>query len=190
MLWSRPGHVLVLHHFDSLWSPGQAEPPKHERYRSDLPLPQLFVQLDQDPQFDQVTSAEIGNTSKYATLVLDEGHLDNCWCCKVFLLSWLLSSQRCQCMFVACWISLHHSSWCNCSKIPSLTIWPHLQTGEKTHQRMNLTWTRVAVAKSCLNAISRAGWPTSAWALPFWSTFTTAFCAAAPRSPSWPCEWS
>ena len=29
----------------------------HDRYLSDLPLPQLFVQLVQDPQLDQVVTA-------------------------------------------------------------------------------------------------------------------------------------
>ena len=53
-----PGQVLELHHLASLRSPGQAEPPKQERCRSDLPLPQLLVQLVQDPQLDQVTTAE------------------------------------------------------------------------------------------------------------------------------------
>jgi len=51
------GHVLVLHDLASLRSPGQVDPSEHERYRSDLPLPQLLVQLVQDPQLDQVTSA-------------------------------------------------------------------------------------------------------------------------------------
>ena len=48
---------MLLHHLASLPSPGQVEPPEHERYRSDLPLPQVFVQLDQDPQVDQLASA-------------------------------------------------------------------------------------------------------------------------------------
>ena len=56
-----PWHVLELHHLASLRSPGQAEPPKQERCRSDLPLPQLLVQLVQDPQLDQVTTAEEAN---------------------------------------------------------------------------------------------------------------------------------
>ena len=59
----RPGHVLVLHDLASLRSPGQVDPSEHERYRSDLPLPQLLVQLVQDPQLDQVTSAGAGNIS-------------------------------------------------------------------------------------------------------------------------------
>ena len=49
--------MLVLHHLVSLRSAEQVEPLKHERYRSDLPLPQVFVQLVQDPQFDQVITA-------------------------------------------------------------------------------------------------------------------------------------
>ena len=57
-VWAIPGHVLELHHLASLWSPEQVEPPEQERYRLDLPLPQLFVQLVQDPQLDQVTTAE------------------------------------------------------------------------------------------------------------------------------------
>ena len=59
-LLSRPGHVLVLHHLASLRSPEQVEPPEQERYRSDLPLPQLLVQLVQDPQLDQVTTSDRG----------------------------------------------------------------------------------------------------------------------------------
>ena len=57
MVVNQPGQVLLLHTLASALAPEQLEPPKHERRRSDLPFPQLFVQLLHNPQFDQVTTA-------------------------------------------------------------------------------------------------------------------------------------
>ena len=82
-----PGQVLLLHTLASVLAPKQLDPPVHERCLLDLPPPQLLVQVVQDPQFDQVTSAENGNSSTYATSILAKVHLDNCWCYTVFLLS-------------------------------------------------------------------------------------------------------
>ena len=69
-----PGQVMVLHSFASELAPGHAEPfepvvtitfivirLEHERYRADLPLPQLLLQLVQDPQLDQVTKAKMSS---------------------------------------------------------------------------------------------------------------------------------
>jgi len=49
------GQVLLLQSLVSVPSPVQPDPPLHERCLSDLPPPQLLLQLLQDPQLDQVT---------------------------------------------------------------------------------------------------------------------------------------
>ena len=53
-----PGQVLLLQSLVSVPSPVQPDPPLHERCLSDLPPPQLLLQLLQDPQLDQVTVTE------------------------------------------------------------------------------------------------------------------------------------
>jgi len=52
------GQVLLLQSLVSVPSPVQPDPPLHERCLSDLPPPQLLLQLLQDPQLDQVTVTE------------------------------------------------------------------------------------------------------------------------------------
>ena len=49
--------MLLLQVLASVLAPEQLEPPKHDRRRSDLPFPQVLVQLVQDPQFDHATTA-------------------------------------------------------------------------------------------------------------------------------------
>ena len=157
---------MLLHHLASLPSPGQVEPPEHERYRSDLPLPQVFVQLDQDPQVDQLASAVTDMLRQYPYQYQIPGHL---------LLLHTFSStlapeqlvppvqDRCLLDFPPLQVVLQ------AVQDPQLDHFTSAATEDRfvmSSHNVYHTRTRVAVAKPCLNSIPGASRPLGTFTLP------------------------
>ena len=139
IIWNTPGQLLGLHRLSALMTPEQPTPPGQVRCLLEIPPPQLLLQLLQDSQLDHVTSSAIhdireGGQKTGKSLVFyqinttsNKTHLDMCYSHKVLFQLYLQSILLHQCMCDVCWLFLHHSSYCSCSKVPSWTIWPQLE---------------------------------------------------------------